>query len=53
MSGTSLAPSFGTPVPACQTGLDMNALDPPPPAANPVEAPLMLVFVSFHAVSGI
>ena len=55
MSGTSRAPSFGTPVPACHAGFAMLALAPPPPAAKPVEVavPEIVISVSFHAPSGI
>src|SRR5690242_20678287 len=47
MSGTSRWPSLGTPVPACQLGLENNVLAPPPAAES-----RLTVAVSFHAVSG-
>src|SRR5690242_883017 len=54
ISGTSRAPSLGTPVPDCHAGLGITLLDPPPPADRPVVMPLpRSMFVSFHATSGI
>src|ERR1700756_5876287 len=47
-SGTSRAPSFGTPVPVCQLGFAKNALAPPPVALSELTA-----VVSFQVVSGI
>src|SRR5262245_9334928 len=54
MSGTSRAPSLGTPGPVCQIGLGVkNLLTPPPPAENVGLDPWIDRAVSFHAISGI
>src|ERR1039458_9145636 len=46
-SGTSLAPSAGTPVPICHDGLEKNTLAPPPLADG-----VPLIALSFQEVSG-
>jgi hypothetical protein len=46
-SGTSLAPSAGTPLPVCHEGLEKKALAPPPLAAGEPS-----VTLSFQTVSG-
>jgi hypothetical protein len=52
MSGTSRAPSFGTPAPVCQAGFGIVELAPPPPADNPTDVPPTTLLVSFQAPSG-
>src|SRR5580698_8259038 len=47
ISGTSRAPSAGTPVPVCHEGLPKRMLLPPPPASSP-----FVVDVSFQTSSG-
>ena len=49
-SGTSLAPSAGTPGPVCHDGFGNLTLAPPPVAEI---APLVAPLVSFHGISGI
>src|SRR5512132_1998686 len=46
MSGTSRAPSLGTPVPVCQLGLENTMLAPPPPAESWLSKTVLFQVVS-------